>query len=130
MKRILFAIFMLTATMSVTSVQTASAYSPAPIVTQAAFTAKVNLMDTQIGAGNTTAAQATWTEIHDMMLVVLGVTKNSIRTAATPAAEASYRTILDNQTTIYQAIWQLKTNLTANRVPLHTKLGEFALTIY
>ena len=130
MKRILFAIFMLTATFGVTSVQHVSAYTATAPVTQAAFTAKVNQMDAQIGAGNMTAAQATWNEIHDMMISVLGVTKTSIRTAATPAAEASYRAILENQTTIYQAVWQLKPNLAANRALIHAKLGEFGLTIY
>ncbi len=131
MKRILLACFMLTATMGVTSVQHASAYAPVTTpVTATAFTAKVNLMDTQIGAGNITAAQATWNEIHDMMLSVLGVTKSSINTAATPAAEASFRAILTNQTTIYQVIWGLKPDLATNRVAIHTKLGEFAATIY
>jgi hypothetical protein len=130
MKRVLLSFFLLSATVGVSSLQHASAYAaPAP-VTVAAFTAKVNLMDTQIGAGNITAAQATWNEIHDMMLSVLGVSKSSINTAATPAIAASHRTILENQTVIYQAVWNLKPNLAANRVALHTKLGEFAATIY
>jgi len=131
MKRVLFALFMLTATVGITSVEPVSAYTPAPAaVTTAAFNAKVDLMDSQIGAGNITAARATWEEIHDMMLNVLGVTKNSIRTATTPAAEASFRTILNNQTTIYQTIWGLKPDLAGNRVALHSKLGEFSATIY
>lgn len=130
MKRILFALFVLTATVGVTSIQPASAFAPASAVTEPAFTAKVNLMDTQIGAGSMTAAQATWNEIHTMMLSVLAKTKNSIKTAATPADEASYYTILNNQTTLYQAVWSLKTDLAANKVPIHTKLGEFAATIY
>lgn len=131
MKRILFALFMLTATVGITSVEPALAYTPAPAaVTAAAFTTKVNLMDAQIGAGNMTAAQTTWDEIHTMMLSVLGVTKNSIHSATTPAAEASYRAILDNQTNIYRVIWGLKTDLATNRAAIHSKLGEFAATIY
>ncbi len=130
MKRILLAIFMLTATVGVTSIQPAAAYTATAPVTTASFTAKVNLMDAQIGAGNMTAAQATWNEIHDMMINVLGVTKNSIRTAATPAAGATYQTLLGNQTTIYNVIWGLKPDLATNRVAIHNKLLEFAATIY
>jgi hypothetical protein len=130
MKRILLACFLLTATMSVTSVPHASAYAPSAPVTSSAFTAKVNLMDSQIGGGDMTSAHATWNEIHDMMLSVLGVTKNSIRTAATPTDEATYRAILTNQTSVYQTIWGLKPDLATNRVAIHTKLLEFSSTIY
>jgi hypothetical protein len=131
MKRVLFAIFMLTATVGVTSLQPVSAYAPAPAaVTQTAFDAKVNLMDTQIGAGNITAARATWEEIHTMMLSILATTKSSIQSAATPAIATSFHTVLDNQIAVYQTIWGLKPDLAANRVALHTKLGEFSATIY
>ncbi|GAA4465582.1 hypothetical protein GCM10023093_18030 [Nemorincola caseinilytica] len=132
MKRVLFALFMLTATIGVTSVQPVSAYTPAPAapVTQSAFNAKVNLMDTQLGDGNITAAQATWEEIHTMMLSVLATTKTSIQTASSPAVEASYRSILDNQIAIYRVVWGLKPNLAANRAAIHTKLGDFSATIY
>jgi hypothetical protein len=65
-----------------------------------------------------------------MMLSVLGVTKNSIRTAATPTDEATYRAILTNQTSVYQTIWGLKPDLATNRVAIHTKLLEFSSTIY
>lgn len=131
MKRVLFALFMLTAVVGVTSVQPASAYTPVPAaVTSASFTAKVDLMDSQIGAGNMTGAQATWNEIHNMMLSVLGTTKSSIHTAATPAAEASFRSILENQTNIYNVVWGLKPDLATNRVAIHAKLGEFSATIY
>lgn len=130
MKRILLACLLLTATMGVTSVQQASAYSaPAAPVTQASFLAKVNLMDSQIGAGSLTAAEATWNDIHTMMLSVLAVTKNNILTATTPAAEASFRTILANQTNLYQMAWNLKTDLTINRTVIHDKLIEFKATI-
>ncbi len=130
MKRILLSCFLLTATVGITAIPHASAYAAPSPVTSAAFTAKVNLMDTQIGAGNITAAQATWNEIHDMMLSVLAVTKNSIRTAATPADEATYRTILTNQTNLYQTIWGLKPDLATNRVAIHAKLLDFSATIY
>ena len=131
MKRVLFALFMLTATVGVTSIQPVSAFAPAPApVTQTAFNAKVNLMDTQIGDGNMTAAQATWEEIHTMMLSVLATTKTSIQSAASPAVEASYRSILDNQVAIYRVVWGLKPNLATNRTAIHTKLGDFSATIY
>lgn len=130
MKRILLSCFLLTAVIGVAPIQHASAYSATAPVTTAAFTAKVNLMDTQIGAGNITAAQATWDEIHNMMLSVLAVSKTSIQGAATPAIKASHETILSNQIVIYQAAWNLKPNLAANRVPLKAKLLEFAATIY
>ncbi len=129
MKKVLFAVFMFTASVSVVSVPHASAYAAAAPVTETAFTAKVNTMDAQIGAGNITAAQATWTEIHDMMLAVLATSKENIRTAATPTAEAAFRSELDGQINLYQTIWQLKSNLATNRAAIHAKLGEFAHTI-
>lgn len=130
MKRILLACFLLAGAASVAPTQHASAYSAAAPVTVASFTAKVNLMDSQIGAGSMTAAQATWEEIHTMMLSVLGVTKNSIYTAPTPASKTAYETILNNQTVIYQAAWNLKPNLATNRALIKAKLLEFAATIY
>ena len=128
MKRILLACFLLTATCSVTFVQKATAQTTP--VTQASFTEKVNQMDAYIAAGNMTSAQATWEQVHQMMITVLGVTKASIRDAATPAVKASYVTIMQNQRTIYNAIWELKPDLAGNRTALHTKLGEFDATIY
>lgn len=132
MKRLLLACFLLTAACApmLYSVQATAHPVAATPVTQADFTAKVNLMDAQIGAGNITAAQATWNEIHQMMLAVLATTKYSIRDAATPAAKDSYMAIMNNQTTIYYAIWALKTDLATNKVAIHTKLGEFNATIY
>lgn len=129
MKRILLACFLVFATCTVVAVQHATAQT-APAVTQTSFMAKVNTMDAQIGAGNLTAAQTTWESIHADMLTVLGVTKNSIRTAATPADEASYYTVLNNQTAIYRNIWQMHTDLATNRASLLTKLTDFSTTIY
>ncbi len=131
MKRVLLSCFLLAATVGVTSVLPVSAYAaPAGTpVTQAAFNTKVNLMDSHIAAGNMTAAQATWQEIHTMMLSVLGASKTNIQGATTPAAEASFRSILENQTAIYNIVWGLKTDLATNRAAIHAKLGEFSLTI-
>jgi hypothetical protein len=131
MKRVLLSCFLLAATVGVTSVLPVAAYAaPAGTpVTQAAFNTKVNLMDSHIAAGNMTAAQATWQEIHTMMLSVLGASKTNIHGAATPAAEASFRSVLENQTAIYNIVWGLKTDLAANRAAIHAKLGEFSLTI-
>ncbi len=131
MKRVLLALFMLSATVGVTSLQPVVAYTPAPAaVTQTAFMAKVNQMDAQLSAHNATAAQATWEEIHTMMLSVLAATKSSIHAAATPAAAAPFNTIMSNQITLYQAIWGMKTNLVANQAPIKAKLTEFSATIY
>ncbi|MFI5196104.1 MAG: hypothetical protein ACHQD8_03370 [Chitinophagales bacterium] len=126
MKRILLACFLLTATCTVISIQHATAQT----VTQASFLTKVNTMDTYIGAGNLAAAQTTWTDIHNDMLTVLGVTKASIHTATTPADVTYYTNILVNQRTIYAAIWQLHTDLVTNRVAIHDKLVQFDATIY
>lgn len=128
MKRIILACFLLTATLTLSTVQQTYAYAAPAAVTSAAFTTKVNTMDAQIAAGNITGATTTWNEIHDMMLSVLGATKENIRSAATPAAEAAARTVLNNQVSIYQTIWGLKTDLATNRAAIHTKLLEFAGT--
>ena len=101
-----------------------------PHISAATFTAEINLLDSYIGAGNMTAAQSTWDTVNHMMISVLGYTKNSIRTAATPADKTTYTNLVTSQRDIYQTIWTLKTDLTTNRVALHTKLGEFDATIY
>jgi hypothetical protein len=130
MKRILLACFLLTATCTASFISTTATAQTIPPVTTADFTAKVNLMDTYIGAGNLTAAQTTWNEIHPMMLSVLSKTKQGILTATTPAENATYTAILTNQRTLYSTIWNLKSDLATNRVAIHTKLVEFAATIY
>ncbi len=126
MKRFLLACFLLTATCSFISVQHASAQA----VTQASFITKVDSMDAQLGAGNLTAAQATWTSIHTDMLAVLGVTKASMASAATPAIYSSYDAIRLNQRTLYFTIWGLHTDLATNRAALKTNLTSFDATIY
>jgi len=126
MKRILLACFLLTAVFTLTSVTKSSAQA----ITTATFMVKVNQMDTYIGAGNMTAAQTTWNDIHADMLTVLAVTKNSIHSAATPADVTYYTGIMTNQRTIYFVIWPLHTDLLLNRVALHTNLTSFGATIY
>jgi hypothetical protein len=125
MKRILFVCCLLTATCAILPTQKVLAQTT---VTVADFTAKVNLLDTYIGAGNTTMAQSTWTEVHNMMIAELGITKSNIATAANPTIAASYMTTMQTQQSLYSEIWALKTDLTLNRVALHTKLLAFAAT--
>ena len=131
MKRFLLACFLLTATCTVSFVGHTSAQMVAPTpTTLAAFTAKVNLMDSQIGAGDLASAQATWLEVHSMMINVLAVSKYSIYSATTPADKTAHETILGNQRTIYYQVWALKPDLATNRVAIHTKLNAFGATIY
>lgn len=131
MKRIFLACFVLTAAVGITTVQPVSVYAAAPAapVTQASFNTKIDLMDSQIGAGNLTAASATWDEINNMMMSVLGVTKGQLEAATTPAAKATLETKYGNQAMMYQTAWNLKQNMTANRVALKAKLNEFKVTI-
>ena len=131
MKRIFLACFVLTAAVGITTVQPVSVYAAAPAapVTQASFNTKVNLMDSQIGAGNLTAASATWDEINGMMMTVLGVTKDQIAAATTPAAKATLETKYGNQAMMYQTAWNLKIDMTTNRAALKAKLNEFKATI-
>ena len=128
MKRILLACFLLTATCSVTSIQHAAAQTTP--VTLATFTAKINLMDTYIGTGNMSAANTTWTEVHNMMLSVLAVSKQSIYGATSPADKNAHVLILNNQTSAYHEVWALKTDLALNRAAIHTKLVAFGALIY
>lgn len=130
MKHFLLALFLTTGTCTVGLQQHAVAQTSTTPVTAAAFTTKIDLLDSYIAAGNLTSAQATWTEVHGMMLSVLGKSKTSIRTATTTADRDAHIAISDNQQTIYWAVWNLKNNLTTNRAALHTKLGEFGATIY
>ena len=131
MKRFLLVCFLLTATCSVSFVHTASAQTtPPPVVTLADFTAKINLMDSYIGAGDMVNAQATWEIINTMIRNVLATSKYSIFTAATPTDKTAHMTILNNQTAINRIIWNLKTDLATNRVAIHAKLVEFGATIY
>lgn len=125
MKRILFACLLLVAIGNQRAAAQALVH-----VTAAEFTVKVNLLDSYIGAGNMTAATATWDTVHHMMLNILSYTKKSIHDAATPTESASYTAVMTNQRNIYQVIWPLHTNLATNRSALHTKLGEFDATIY
>ncbi len=131
MKRFLLACFLLTATCSVTFNYTATAQiTPPPAVTLADFTTKIDQLNSLTLAGNMTAAQAKWLEVHNLMLGVLAVSKYSIYTAPTPTDKAAHESIMVNQRTIYTTIWGLKTDLATNRVALHTQLVAFGATIY
>ncbi len=130
MKRILLACFLLTATCSVSFVQTASAQTAPPTVTLADFTAKINLMDTYIGAGDMTNANATWLLVHNMMLNILAKSKYSIHNPTSPADKTAHEAIFTNQYNIYTQVWGMKTDLATNRAALHTKLTDFGATIY
>ena len=125
MKRILFVCCLLTATCAI---PTQHVYAQTTTFTAADFTTKVNLMDTYIAAGNATMAQSTWTDIHNMMLAELGITKSNIAGAATAAIAATYTTTIQTQQTLYADIWALKTDLTLNRTAIHNKLLAFAAT--
>ncbi len=128
MKRILLACFLLTAVCTITSVQRSSAQ--VTHVTAPAFTTQVNLLDSYIAAGNMASANATWDTLHHMMINVLSYSKHSIDVATTPGDKATYSTILKTQRDLYKTILPLKADLAANRTMLHSKLGEFDLTIY
>jgi hypothetical protein len=131
MKRILLACFLLTATCSVSFIQTATAQmTPPPVVTLPEFTAKVNQMDTYIGAGDMTNAQATWLLVHTMMGKVLATSKYSIYAATTPADKTAHTNIMIHQRDLYSEIWALKPDLATNRIAIHAKLVEFGATIY
>lgn len=130
MKRILLACFLLTATCTLSYLPQATAQTTPPHITLADFTARINLMDTYIGASNMTAAKSTWNEVHTMLMNVLAYSKNSIRIAPTNADRDSHMAILQNQQTIYLAIIGLKGDLAANRAAIHAKLVSFGATMY
>lgn len=126
MKRILLACFLLTATCTL-STQQASAQINSTI-TRSAFVTKVNEMDTQIGAGNISAATTTWNAIHDWMMIMFKDTKTAIQ-GSTGAAYNTNMNYMHTQETLYRDIWSMKTNLSLNRAALHTKLLDMSNTI-
>ena len=126
MKRI-FLVFMLFACCTPIFVVTSSAQTTTVATTD--FTAKVNLMDAQIGAGDIAAAQSTWLALNGMMKAALDITKNKIRVAATSSDRETYTTLNGKQGELYQVIWGLKKDLVANRSAIHTQLGLFAATM-
>lgn len=131
MKRIFLACFVLTAAVGITTVQPVSVYAAAPAapVTQAAFNTKINQMDSQIGAGNLTAASATWDELNNMMMSVLETTKAQIAAATSDPVRATLEAKHSTQAITYQASWGLKQDMATNRVALKAKLNEFKATI-
>lgn len=128
MKRILLACFLLTATCTLSSIQQASAQI-ASSVTRANFNTKVNQMDTQIGAGNLTGAQTTWTAIHEWMKTILNDTKHTVQSAPSTSASSTAMGYLNTQESLYREIWTLKNDMATNRVALKTKLLAFSNTI-
>jgi len=129
MKRILLACFLLTATCTLLTIQPIAVYA-APAVTQSSFMVKVNALDGYIAAGNMTAAQAKWDELHDDMIAVLAVTKASIAASTTPADVTHYTNIMTDQRNLYTPLWEMHTDLVTNRSLMNTKLTSFAATIY
>jgi hypothetical protein len=129
MKRILLACFLLTATCTILTIQPTTVLA-APVITQASFQVKVNALDAFIAAGNMTAAQAKWDDIHEDMIAVLAVTKASIAGSTTPADVTHYTNIMTNQRDLYAPVWQMHTDLVTNRTAINTKLTAFANTIY
>jgi hypothetical protein len=127
MKRILLACFLLTATVAATVSTTPAQASASVSVTT--FTAKVNLMDSYIAAGNMTAAQTTWDEINGLMISALGDSKASIAGASTPAAATTATNVMNGQYNLYTQIWALKSDLATNRATIHTKLLDFSATL-
>ena len=126
MKRILFVCFLISATCS-GSFQAARAQS-ATAVSISTYTAKVNLLDSFISAGDMTNAQATWNVVHAMLMAELAYTKSTIASASTTATATTATAVNANQYSIYNSIWSLKANLAANRAALHTKLNDFGST--
>ncbi len=118
MKRILFVCCLLSATCAIPTQKV-----HAQTVSVSDFNTKINQLDSLIGAGNMTLAQAKWNEVHTMMISELAVTKQNIATSGT-----SYMATMTNQQSLYRDIWALKDDMTTNRVQLHTKLVAFAAT--
>lgn len=123
MKRILFVCCLLSATCAIPTQKAAAQTS----VSVTVFTTKVNQLDSLIGAGSMTLAQAKWNEVHDMMKAELGVTKQNIATSSSPAT-STYNATMTAQYSLYRDAWELKTDLATNRAPLRAKLLAFAAT--
>lgn len=127
MKNFLVAFCLFTAGSALVSVNT---YAQRSItVTVSSFTAKVNHMDSLIGAGSMAAATTTWNDIHDMLMAELANTKSEIAGATSSSAASAYTTTMTNQYTLYNQIWTLKTDLATNRTAIKAKLLAFAATI-
>ena len=127
MKRILLVCCLLTAACGFQQAHGQTTYTGT--VTDTGFTAKVNLMDSYLAAGDITNAQATWTIIESMMRAELGVSKNSVAGATTAADRTTYMAKNTNQYTYYSQAWALKGDLATNRAAIHTALLNFAGTI-
>lgn len=129
MKRIFLACCLLTATFAAITPKTYAQASFTTAVDVTTFTAKVNRMDSLIGAGSMTLAQTTWNEIHNMLMAELAATKSEIAGATSATDRTTYSTVMTNQYSIYHEIWALKTDLATNRTTIKAKLLSFAGTI-
>ena len=128
MKRLLLVCSMFTLTLTVASTQKADAQT---IVTAASFNAEINLLNSQIGSGDTVSAKATFATMNTDMITVLGVTKASIRDAGNDSTKNYYINYLSTQQVpLYRNIWQLKSDMVTNRSTLIAKLNAFSALIY
>jgi hypothetical protein len=91
------------------------------------FVAKVSEMTSVLNTNNADAANAKWTEMHQMLLTELGITKHHI--FASEATKAHYTDIMLQQRNIYSAMIKLKGDLIANKAAMITNLNSFAATI-
>lgn len=128
MKRILLVCCLFALTCTAPFIKQAAAQMPA--VTLASFTVKVNQLDSFIGIGNMPLANRMADELNQTMMIVAQKSKNDMYAATTPADKAKFTGINTKQMSLYDDFWKLRPSLAANRAAMHTKLGQFAATIY
>jgi len=120
MKRILLVCSLLAATLIAGQANAQTA------VTKASFTAKANLLDTQIAAGDMDNAKATAAQLNDMMLEALGINKAHVRDATTDADNAKYMEQHRKEVDVNKDIFQELKDLPTNRTILRENLAKFA----
>ena len=120
MKRILLACSILAATLM------AGQADAQATVTKASFTAKANLLDTQIAAGDMDNAKATATQINDMMMAALATNKTHVHEATTDADRDKYMAQHHKEVDANKDIFQELKDLPANRTKLREHLAQFA----
>jgi hypothetical protein len=128
MKRLLLASSLFTVAMTFTAVQKAQAQT---VVTASSFASEIDSLNNQITRLDTVTAKTTFASINSDMISVLGVTKQSIRGAATDSTRNYYINYLSvQQVPTYRQIWLLKSNLVTNQTALIGKLNDFKALIY
>jgi|GEM_PF-3268266 len=120
MKRILLACSILAATLI------AGQANAQTTVTKASFTAKANLLDTQIAAGDMDNAKATAKQINDMMMEALAINKEHVRAAPTDVEKAKYMDQHGKEVDANRDIFQELKDLPTNRTILRENLAKFA----